>query len=58
MPGKVGIVIAASVLSGDNVLNVKRDGVVSLVNSAILAAIVGSRTYSNSCGCIHALPID
>jgi hypothetical protein len=44
--GEVRVVIASVVLPGNNVLNVKRDSVVTLMNAAIFATVSRSIAHT------------
>ena len=51
---QVGILVAATMLFRGNVLDVKCDAVVLLMNAAIFTTVVCSGTYRRSCFRIHA----
>ena len=56
--GQVLWIIAATMLLGDDVLDMKSDAIILLVNVAVFAAIVSAGTYSRSGLSIHVLGRD
>ncbi len=55
MTGKreVRVIIASVMLAGNNVLDMKRDDIVILMDAAIFAAVCGPNSYTPPGLCIH-----